>query len=108
MIDQANYNQAQGQQFWQNLLGSAGGSGAALGTMFSSYREYANYVNPISDSDGWYDYVGNPAPKNKLCQFKQHGDGDPWVGYASEFRPEMNVAYLKWKLTGIAKEAQDG
>jgi hypothetical protein len=30
--------------------------------------------------------------------------GNPWVGYSKDFYPEFNVAYLKWKWTGIAKE----
>lgn len=57
------------------------------------------------DSDGWYNYADNPPNEKALCQFKQHKDGVPWVGHPSDFSPYFNVAYLKWRLTGIAKEA---
>jgi hypothetical protein len=78
--------------------------------MFSSYDEYARYVTrglPVApDADGWYEYIGNAPTKEALCQFKQgheENEGEPWVGYA-DFHPEFNVAYLKWRYTGISKE----
>lgn len=94
---------AQQQQYYLQAQSSVGFFGSLLGTLGGAGAAYMC----APDSDGWYDYVGNPAPKDKLCQFKQgheENEGEPWVGYASEFRPEMNVAYLKWKLTGIGKE----
>lgn len=43
-------------------------------------------------------------PPDKALYLFKRDDGKPWVGYADFFYPEFNVAYLKWKLTGIAKE----
>ena len=79
---------------WNSLFGSLGNRG-----YFSS-----------TDADGWYTYINDPAPPHALCQFKHDmaGIDSPWVGYSVElwkdFYPEFNVAYLKWKWTGIAKE----
>jgi hypothetical protein len=57
------------------------------------------------DEEGWCRYVpGSLPPEKALCLFKRGDDGEPWVGYAG-FYPEFNIAYLKWKLTGIAKES---
>lgn len=55
------------------------------------------------DADGWHDYCGNPAPPNALCLFKDP-DGETWIGYGGNLDPCFNVAYLKWKYTGIARE----
>ena len=73
--------------FWDALLGNVG----------------ALYLSSVTDTEGWVDYINCSPKKDVLCQFKQHEDGIPWVGYSSEFHPEFNVAYLKWRLTGIAK-----
>ena len=62
--------------------------------------------SPGPDKDGWYAYIYGAPPKDALCQFKQDVEGyigGPWVGYSSDFSPEFNVAYLKWRLTGIAR-----
>ncbi len=85
-------NQSQGG-FWNALLGATTGVGHLLAQ------------GP--DSEGWHDYSVNPPPPYALCQFKQgreENEGEPWVGYQKDFRPEFNVAYLKWRYTGIAKE----
>ena len=81
-----------GVGFWNSLFGSIGGLGVSS-------------LGP--DKDGWYTYFYSAPPKDALCQFKQDVEGyvgGPWVGYSSDFSPEFNVAYLKWRLTGIAKE----
>lgn len=54
------------------------------------------------------DYLTYPAPPSLLCVFwridwEETGE-KPWVGYARDFSPMMNVAGLRWKLTGIARE----
>ena len=56
------------------------------------------------NGDGWHTYIGDPSPPRALCQFKQHDDGVPWVGYGKDVSPYFNVAYLKWRYTGIAKQ----
>lgn len=87
-------NQRIGVDGFASLLGFIGGLGATSGIQ-----------EETPDEDGWFNYIGCRCPRLSLCQFKQHKDGIPWVGYAYEFRPEFNVAYLKWRLTGIAKES---
>lgn len=92
---QQNFALAQtggGWDFWSSLLGNIG---------VSPYR----FVSP--DTEGWYDYCTCPAPPNALCQFKQDMEelrDKVWVGYSRDFRPEFNVANLKWRYTGIARE----
>lgn len=91
-------------RFWSSLLGNAGGIG--------SERTQCNllgspYKFATSDSEGWYDYCVCPAPPDALCQFKQgieEDEGHSWIGYSRDFHPEFNVAYLKWRYTGIARE----
>ena len=78
------------QGLWMGLLVSIGGLGASA------------YYSP--DSDGWYNYEGNSyAIRDVLCIFKDKM-GVEWVGYSRDFHPEFNIADLKWKYTGIAKE----
>lgn len=85
--------------FWSSLLGNSGG--------FVSGSAY-EFASP--DSDGWYDYCGCPAPPDALCQFKQgreENEGEPWIGCGRDFHPEFNVAYLKWRYTGIARQERE-
>ena len=75
---------------WRSLSGSLGGLGAAA------------YYGP--DSGGWRNYDGNSyAIRDVLCIFKDKM-GVEWVGYSRDFHPEFNIADLKWKYTGVAKE----
>lgn len=96
----------------QGLLGPLpnqlnNGNRGFLWSILGGYSGLGGYEAPGPDSEGWYDYCGCPAPPNALCQFKQgweEDEGDPWIGYSRNFAPEFNVAYLKWRYTGIAKE----
>lgn len=54
-------------------------------------------------NDGWSPYLGGGCPLDALCQFRQGEDGVPFVSYARDFPPEMNVANLYWRLTGIGR-----
>jgi hypothetical protein len=83
---------SQGIGFWGSLLGSVGGLGAST-------------IGP--DEDGWHDYVGHPPPAGALCQFKRD-DVKSWVDHNDDYSPFMNVAGLKWKLTGIARVQLEG
>jgi hypothetical protein len=76
--------------------------GGFLSSMFGNIG-HLGISTCAPDEDGWYDYIKMGPPERKLCQFKQYDDGEPWVGYASDFHPEFNISYLKWKLTGIAR-----
>jgi hypothetical protein len=58
----------------------------------------------------WTSYEAQPAPRTLLCQFRRQ-DGKhlrEFVGYAKDFLPEFDIAGLKWRLTGIAREELDG
>jgi hypothetical protein len=83
----------QGPGFWSTFLGSLSGLGVSL-------------ADP-EDKNGWHHYCGNPAPPNALCLFKsgrEENEGDPWIGYGRDIHREFNIANLKWKYTGIARE----
>lgn len=63
--------------------------------------------------EGWKDYIGTPPPPDLLCVFRQptffdghvrHDVAHKWIGRPQELDPDMNVAYLKWKPTGIGLE----
>lgn len=90
------YQQAMsGNNFWSGILGSLVGIGA--------------FQTCGPNDEGWYDYCTYPAPPNALCQFKIELDNgqevsEKWIGYSRDFRPEFNVAYLKWRYTGIARQ----
>ena len=87
---QLGQQQAPSGGFWNSLLGNKCWS--------------VSLLSPVGPGkDGWYDYNYHQPAHDALCQFKQYDDGEPWIGYA-DFSPEFNVAYLKWRLTGIAKE----
>ncbi len=86
--------------FWDSLFGPDG-----LGLV--------RYQGP--DEDGWHTYIGDRPPEDTLCVFERHTETyqtpsfpqiTRWVGYRNEFHPEFNIANLKWRLTGIAKETQ--
>lgn len=57
-----------------------------------------------SASTGWTPHLIRTAPSGLLCSFWNEYNRDLWVGYADDLRPEYNVAYLWWKLTGIGRE----
>jgi hypothetical protein len=58
----------------------------------------------------WTSYEAQPAPRDLLCQFRRQDGKYLWefVGYAKDFLPEFDIAGLKWRLTGIAREELDG
>lgn len=56
------------------------------------------------DAEGWTDYFLCRPPR-VLCLFSREGHTETFVALPSEFRPEFNVAGLRWKLTGVGKVA---
>ena len=103
--DQLGVPQQQGMgNMFSNLFGYLGGLGSISSGGLGNFQWGEGYG---PDADGWLGYIGHPPPEGALCQFYQDIDDapEPWVGYKSDLRPELNVAYLKWRLTGIAKES---
>ena len=93
-------------QNWALAQGSSqenqGPWNSLLAGLLGSIDSQAPYV----DSNGWHAYAGDAPPKYALCMFRNDGFEKPieWVGYPYDIHPEANIAYLKWKLTGLAKE----
>ena len=56
----------------------------------------------------WHYCENRSAPENLLCEFWRPAvkgrEERRWIGYAREFSSEFNIANLRWRLTGIAKE----
>jgi hypothetical protein len=71
---------------WNALLGDLGGRG----------------LSSFVDEEGWCNYINWKPDNDDLCQFKQP-DAPPWIDYPRNLHPALNIAYLKWRLTGIAK-----
>ena len=67
----------------------------------------------MSDMDSsWMPYVHRQPPTGVLVEFRQMVSNispqPHWIGYREELGPEMNVACLHWRLTGIGREELDG
>ena len=91
---------AQQQQGFGVSLGFEG----LFGSLFGLGTSQAFWAPSGPDEEGWCLYEPSSLPPDKALYLFKRDDGKPWVGYADFFYPEFNVAYLKWKLTGIAKE----
>jgi hypothetical protein len=55
----------------------------------------------------WNSYAYSRPKYGVLCRFKQMvidpSQQHEWTGYREDLHPLLNIAYLAWKLTGIAK-----
>lgn len=63
----------------------------------------------MSKSDhGWHHYMHQTPQEGVLVEFRQMVENllpiPNWVGYKEDLHPEMNVAQLHWRLTGIGKQ----
>lgn len=56
----------------------------------------------LNAAEGYTAYIGSPPPRHALVRFWNESTGQQWTGFAADMHPESNVAYLWWKLTGIA------
>jgi len=58
--------------------------------------------------DGWREWVNewmcSSPPRGVLIQMDRPEWEKPWIAYCEDVHPEMNVAGLYWRLTGIGKE----
>lgn len=100
-----------GNQNWGQLANSQG-EGGWVGCLAGLFGQIGGGASGVMwgqgygpDEEGWFDYINGRPPEKALCQFKLHDDGVPWVGYITDLHPQFNAAYLKWRLTGIAKES---
>ena len=90
--------------FWESLFGVAGGIGASRAPDMSFVDYWFQEREPVPDEDGWYDWMRDYPPFNKLLIVWREGWEKPAVLFRDELSPMTNVSGLKWKLTGITKE----
>ena len=100
------------QQWWLGSLAGYAGEQQANGLYNLSFGlasllgplAHFGPGTPVSDEDGWIDWMTWTPPKDKLIQYKHEDWDTTMVGYPKDLHPETNIYGLKWRLTGIGKQ----